>query len=109
MKKLFLVLFLFAGLSLQSFASIGMEKMSVTDDVNEYLQRAFFNDSEIMINENEAKNTINTSEVFECWIHNVHCDCGFYVTQYCNEGLHGTIQQWEEWICGQSECNQPEP
>lgn len=107
MKKLFLVLFLFAGLSVQSFASIGMEKMSIINNENESWEILVSTDLVVAIAEENFD--LNNSELFECWIYNVHCMCGFFVTQYCNEGLHGTTQQWEAWICSQAECDQPEP
>ena len=103
MKKLFLVLFLFAGLSVQSFASIGMEKMSVVDDENESLEILVSTDLVVAID--GEKSALNEEELFECWIVTIHCSCQTYVTQYCDEGLHGTIEEWSDSICCQG-CGQ---
>ncbi len=107
MKKLFLVLFLFAGLSVQSFAATAVEKMDVVNDDKESIEILVSTDLVAAIDGEDTAS--DEEELFECWIHNVHCMCGFFVTQYCNEGLHGTTQQWEAWICSQAECDQPEP
>ncbi len=41
-----------------------------------------------------------------CWIMQITVSCGgTYNTQYCDEGLHGTINQWvmqvNNWACNQ--------
>jgi hypothetical protein len=40
-----------------------------------------------------------------CWIVFIHVTCGgTYQTQYCTDGLHGTVQEWVDRI-NAAACN----
>ena len=46
------------------------------------------------------------NEVFTCILVTVVCPCNTYTTQWCDQGLHGTLSEWGDRVC--SGCNEPE-
>lgn len=47
----------------------------------------------------QNKSDIQSEKLPQCWIVPVSCSCQRFITQYCDEGLHGTIEEWGDRIC----------
>jgi len=99
MKKLFFVLFLFTGLTVQSFASTAIEKMDIVNAGKENVEILL--SADLVLAMEEENTTEDGYEFFDCWIVDVSCDdCGAqFEAQYCDEGHHGDYVSYLIDLC----------
>lgn len=111
MKKLLPVILLVFGLGIQSFASTSLGNFNKTISDTETLIEALNNLQIVILDKGETDSNpfdekdfpLNSDgkQLLDCWIVDIHCSCDTYTTQYCNEGLHGTLMEWADRICCQ--------
>lgn len=108
---MFLVLFLFLGLGVQSYAATAIEEVDIARDGEELENTNLAIDLFLPLENDEPDSMIpaqDRDELFACWIVTLECCCANVETQYCDDGLHGTMMEWYDEICGQKcpgECD----
>ncbi len=102
MNKFFLVCLMFIGISVHGSATSDFTIVDgkipnitlQTSQKIEVLTKQILSD-----NIGIKKSKQAPQKLPQCWIVPISCSCERFTTQYCNEGLRGTLEEWADRIC----------